>query len=434
MNLQYLFRQPHRENTFFCLGTQKWTTRVKKSKDYSLSFYYFNFISMPANSSADEKEPDWGPLLWRYEKPRPRKMLSLDGGGMRGILTLEILLEMERKLRETLKQGDDFRLADYFDYIGGTSTGAIIAAGLSLGKSAQELLDFYQEKGEAMFDKAFLLNKVKYFYNDGPLAKELKKTFGDGDLCLSSGAFKCLLLIVTMNRSTDSPWPISNNPFAKYNHPVRPDRNTKVKLYQLVRASTAAPVYFKPETLQWDAANPEKTFVFVDGGVTPYNNPAFLLYKMATLPAYKLCWKTGEKELLIISVGTGASPSPGVYDNVLDTLKELPNNLMYAMQVDQDVNCRMTGRCTFGAQIDRELGSLIPDQPIDKDMGRQFLYARYNADLSQEGLEAMRLGHIDSQQVRKMDSVKYLDELREVGRAAAREVSMAHFGSFVPQP
>src|SRR6478609_8007061 len=98
----------------------------------------------------------WGPLQQRYETPQPRKILSLDGGGIRGVLTLEILLELEKQLKEALNANDNFRLSDFFDYIGGTSTGAIIAAGLSLGKSAKEMLDFYEQKGEAMFDKAFL--------------------------------------------------------------------------------------------------------------------------------------------------------------------------------------------------------------------------------------------------------------------------------------
>jgi patatin-like phospholipase/acyl hydrolase len=65
----------------------------------------------------------------------------------------------------------------------------------------------------------------------------------------------------------------------------------KIPLWQLVRASTAAPVYFPPEVLQRDSTDPSKTFVFVDGGVTPHNNPAFLLYRMATEPAYRLNWK-----------------------------------------------------------------------------------------------------------------------------------------------
>ncbi|KAA5538854.1 patatin-like phospholipase family protein [Adhaeribacter rhizoryzae] len=388
------------------------------------------------------KKSIWGPLATRYETEQPRKILSLDGGGIRGVLTLEILLELERQLKTELKQDDNFRLSDYFDYIGGTSTGAIIAAGLSRGMSVQQLLDFYEQKGEAMFDKAFLLKKVKYFYNEGPLVKELQNTFGKGDIDLQSGDFKTLLLVVTMNRSTDSPWPISNNPVAKYNEVSRPDCNLRIPLYQLVRASTAAPAYFRSETLQWDPKNPEKTFVFVDGGTTPYNNPAFLLYRMATQKPYGLNWKTGEKNLLIVSVGTGSAPSPGGYDNLLETLKELPNNLMYSMQVDQDINCRTVGRCIFGAPIDRELGDLIPlDEEnniigLDSDANRHFSYVRYNADLSQKALDELSLNHIDSDEVRQLDSVEQIDNLREVGRVVGKsQVKVkTHFRNFINQP
>lgn len=382
---------------------------------------------------------NWGSLAQRYEKEQPRKILSLDGGGIRGVLTLEILLEIENQLKAELKKEDNFRLSDYFDYIGGTSTGAIIAAGLSLGMSVNELLKFYEDKGEAMFDRSFLLKRVKHFYNDGPLLKELKNTFGEGDINIASDRFKTLLLVVTMNRTTDSPWPISNNPNAKYNRPDRPDCNLKIPLYQLVRASTAAPAYFRPETLQWDPNDPEKTFVFVDGGVTPYNNPSFLLYKMATQAAYGLNWKTGEKNLLIVSVGTGLAPSAGVYNNLLDTLKELPTNLMYAMQVDQDINCRTVGRCIFGAPIDRELKDMIPldsnGQPLsmDTDANKHFLYVRYNADLSEQGLKENGLNHIDSDEVREMDSVKYIPQLREVGRAVGKNqvIVKEHFKYFI---
>jgi predicted acylesterase/phospholipase RssA len=338
----------------------------------------------------------WGNLADRYEKKQPtRKILALDGGGIRGVLTLEILLQLETQLKKETGGGDDFRLSTFFDYIGGTSTGAIIAAGLSIGLSVQQLLDFYEQKGASMFDKAWLLKRVKYFYNDGPLLQELKNTFGTGDISLESGSFKSLLLVVTMNRSTDSPWPISNNPLAKYNEKTRPDCNLRIPLFQLVRASTAAPAYFRPD-----------------------NNPAFLMYRMATQAPYKLNWETGEKKLLVVSVGTGSAPSPGAYDNLLETLKELPNNLMYAMQVDQDINCRTVGRCIFGATIDRELGNMTPVDAkgnileLDSDASRHFSYVRYNADLSQKGLDDAGLKHIESDDVRQMDSVKYMPQLR----------------------
>lgn len=372
----------------------------------------------------------WGNLGHRFETSRKRKILSLDGGGIRGVITLEILAKMEQDLRKELGRDADFRLCDFFDYFGGTSTGAIVAAGLSIGMSASELLDFYTKKGKDMFDKTSLLRKWKSLYESGPLLQMLQDTFGaDTDMDIANGAFKSLLTVVTMNRTTDSPWPISNNPMARYNAKHRADNNQNIKLYQLVRASTAAPAYFPPETLQWDPNDPAKTFVFVDGGVTPYNNPAFLLYRMATLPAYNLQWEKGEDKLLIVSVGTGSAPSEGEYRNLGNTLMQLPTHLMYAIQVDQDINCRTFGRCTFGSHIDRELGDMIPEE---SGTDRDFLYVRYNADLSEQGLKALGLGHLDAEKVRQMDSVKHIKDLQLVGaKTAVDQVDIAHFESFV---
>src|SRR5215472_4377434 len=91
----------------------------------------------------------WGHLEERFGTERPRKLLALDGGGIRGVLTLEILAEMERQIHDATGIA---RLGDYFDYIGGTSTGSIIAAGLAIGMSATELLKFYQDFGAQMFE------------------------------------------------------------------------------------------------------------------------------------------------------------------------------------------------------------------------------------------------------------------------------------------
>ena len=215
----------------------------------------------------------WGHLEKRFGTERPRKLLALDGGGIRGVLSLEILAEIERKIAD--KTGIE-RLGDYFDYIGGTSTGAIIAAGLSIGMSAAELLDFYREAGVSMFEKNALLKRLKSFYTDEPLKVRLQGIFREknGDQAsLTSERLRCLLLVVTRNLTTDSPWPISSNPFAKYNDPERKDCNRLIPLWQLVRASTAAPVFFPPEILNWDPDDPNKTFVFVDGGLTPTTTP-----------------------------------------------------------------------------------------------------------------------------------------------------------------
>ena len=151
----------------------------------------------------------------KFATTRPRRLLALDGGGIRGVMTLEILRKIEQDLATATGKGASFRLGDFFDYIGGTSTGAIIAAGLAMGKSVQELVDFYIEAGPLMFEKSSLIGRLRSFYQADPLRKKLNSVFGErtlgaDDLC-------SLLLIVTRNATTDSPWPISNNPFAKYN-------------------------------------------------------------------------------------------------------------------------------------------------------------------------------------------------------------------------
>jgi uncharacterized protein len=387
----------------------------------------------------------WGALAEKYEvKPGeelpPRKLLALDGGGIRGILTLEVLLRIEQVLADATGKGAAFRLGDFFDYIGGTSTGAIIAAGLARGMSVQELLDFYQQAGPAMFDKAFILNRLKYLYNSQPLAEQLKKTFGETTNLLPE-YLKCLLLVVTRNVSTDSPWPISSNPLGRYNATARADCNLRIPLWQLVRASTAAPVFFAPEVIPWDPNDPAKTFKFVDGGMTPYNNPAFLLSRMATQAPYRLNWKTGERNLLLISIGTGSAAhlDTDVYAqaNLVQNVANIPSALMYGAQVDQDINCRMVGRCVYGDTIDRELGDLIPRddngaiRPLSEDLGRAFLYARYNADLSSPWLNQRGLGDIDPGKVSRLDSVDYIPDLRRVGKNVAEDVKLEHFGPFV---
>ena len=389
---------------------------------------------------AENEVPSWGPLEKRFgagTEGRPRRLLALDGGGIRGVLTLQVLIRMEEILRERSGRGADFRLCQFFDYIGGTSTGAIIAAGLARGMSARELSDFYMEAGPAMFDKSFILFRLRHLYESQPLKEKLQQTFGE-KTTLAPEHLRSLLLVVTRNVSTDSPWPVSSNPFAMFNLPGLADCNLRIPLWQLVRASTAAPIYFAPEVIQWNPQNPAQSFVFEDGGLTPYNNPAFLLARMAMLPAYNLGWAEGERNLLLMSVGTGSAPKADaeVYaagKSALANLANFPAALMYGAQVDQDVNCRTVGRCLHGAPIDLELGDLVPRDaagepvPLSEDLGRKFLYARYNAELTAGWLSARGLGDVDAAKVSQLDSVEHIGDLVRVGQKLAEEVRPEHF-------
>lgn len=366
------------------------------------------------------------------KKTGPYKLLALDGGGIRGLITIEVLARIEATLREALGR-DELVLSDYFDYIAGTSTGAIIGTALSLGKSVAEVKEFYLDSGKKMFDKAFLFEvsrQLVYKYGDEKLAAKLKEVFGE-DSTFGSDKLKTLLMLVMRNVNTDSPWPLSNNPKAKFNDPNQPDSNLKLPLWQLVRASTAAPTFFPPEVVQLG----NREFIFVDGGVTPFNNPAFQLFLMATLEPYQLMWPSGEDKMLLVSVGTGLTPNinPDLKASKMWTpynAKTIPGALMLASQYQQDFLCRVFGKCVSGDPIDQEVGDLLESKgPLESKL---FTYARYNAELTREGLD--RLGGLDDinpKNVEEMDSTKYMDELTRVGEAVAQKVKAEHFANFL---
>jgi patatin-like phospholipase len=378
-------------------------------------------------------------LSARLERKGPRKLLAIDGGGIRGVLSLQILGEIETLLIQESKVAD-YRLADYFDYVAGTSTGGIIAAGIAVGMSVKEILDFYLHNGAAMFDKASIIRRLQYQYKSDPLALQLQKVFGE-ETTLGAPELETLLLLVMRNATTDSPWPITNNPFAKYNDIRHEMCNLNFPLWQLVRASTAAPTYFPPEVINCGG----KPFIFVDGGVTMYNNPAFQMFMMATVDRYWVntppegCgWKTGVDEMLIVSVGTGTSAGEN-YSlrpsemNLIFNATTIPSALMYAALNEQDFLCRVFGDCVSGPLLDREVDTMIPSRgPLDNKL---FRYARYNAELTREGLTALGCGDIEPSTVQKLDSIDALDGLQRVGEAvAAQRVNAEHFNFGIFKP
>lgn len=375
-------------------------------------------------------------LKTRITNKGPKKILALDGGGIRGMITVEVLAEIESQLSKKTGRGNDFRLAEYFDFVAGTSTGAIIAACISSGMRVSEIREFYLSSGDEMFDKASLLKRFRHTYGDEKLAKKLQDVFGKGST-LGTEKLKTVLMMVMRNATTDSPWPISNNPFAKYNQRTREDGsprdncNLDIPLWQLIRASTAAPVYFPPEVVKVGS----QEFVFVDGGITMYNNPAFQAFLMATVAPYKMEWQAGEDKLLVVSIGTGTSPQanadlePGEM-NLMYNATSIPSALMSAALNEQDLLCRVFGRCLAGDELDCEVGDL-KDAKGPVGPNKLFTYVRYNAELTQKGLKDLGLSEIKPEHVQQLDSVDYIPELQRVGRAVAKSVKSEHFARFV---
>jgi uncharacterized protein len=90
------------------------------------------------------------------------------------------------------------------------------------------------------------------------------------------------------------------------------------------------------------------------------------------------------------------------------------------------------GRCVFAAPLDREVGNLVPDVPIEKNLGRDFLYARYDAELTREGLDGLWFAGFDPARGAKLDSVEAIKDLLLVGRRYAEiQKAETHIGPFV---
>jgi hypothetical protein len=379
------------------------------------------------------------PTRRRYEARQsaagPKRLLALDGGGIRGAISIEILAAMETALRASYGR-KDLVLADYFDYIAGTSTGAISAAALSLRYSVDELRRRYQNLGRRVFAKQPLARRRRSIYADRILREQLEDTFGLGRT-LGDPDLQSLLLLVMHNVVTDSAWPLSNCTRSMYNDADRnlltpSDRNIDMSLTPLVRASTAAPIYFQPESIDVG----RHTFIFQDGGITPFNNPAMLLFLMATMPEYGLGWATGAENLLLVSVGTGSSPAvhPSLQKSSVTlgfNARNLPSVFMNGASVGQDLLCRAFGQCRFGPPIDREVRDRIGAESVG---GRSlFTYVRYEADLSDDGLAAAGITDTRARRrIRKLDAVDRMADLVRVGRHTAAHVDIgSHFSGFL---
>jgi patatin-like phospholipase/acyl hydrolase len=369
----------------------------------------------------------------RIGRPGPKRLLALDGGGIRGVIAIEILGVLESRLRDALGGRPDFVLADYFDYVAGTSTGAIIATCIAKGFSVERIRQFFREGARSLLTPAPLWRRFNYRYLAEGFAAKLKEELGEQTL--GDESLRTLLMLVLRNADTDSPWPLSNNPLAKYNDPKRPDSNLNFPLWQLVRASTAAPTYFRHEELVIKGVARK----FVDGAVSVYNNPAFLLFLMATLPEYRLRWPVGEDRMLLVSVGTGSlmTATDAVKASQMTLLynaRHIPSALLNAASVEQDLLCRVVGRCRFGEAIDREIGPLTAvDSDADALVRRKFTYVRYTPELTQTALDALGLADINALDVQPLLSAGHVEELERVGKAYAQQrCDLAHFGTHAP--
>lgn len=385
-------------------------------------------------------------LTNRFTSQGPKRILSLDGGGIRGALTLGYLEKIENILRERHKHiipEDKFRLHHYFDLIGGTSTGAIIAAALATGKSVAELKKLYRTLGRDIFGQkkavSFTINLgfwkkaitlfTNYKYKAGPLKQKLQEVFGDS--ILGDNTNKTGLCVMAKRFDTFSTWPVTNNPNAKF------FESNRFLIRNIVRASTAAPTYFIPEMI--DVGGGEYAS-FVDGSLSMMNNPSFQLYLIATLKGYNCCgesktWKTGTDDLFIVSVGTGRNERKLKAEdwknpNLVKLAPEVAEQFLSDASEMVELMMQLLGQPAPGHKfriIDHEIGDLETDKA---GIEKLFTYVRYNALLTKNYLNAIGVTSIPDEQIEslnELDKADNVENLMLIGEKASENVFDSHF-------
>lgn len=231
-----------------------------------------------------------------------QKVLSIDGGGIRGIIPAMVLAEIERRTEK--------RIAEMFDLVAGTSTGGILALGLTKpgqdGKpefSAKKLIELYETEGGRIFSIP-VWHRIKSAggvleekYPSEGIEEVAKEYFGDVRLAQAHKE----VLVTAYEIEKRSPW------FFKRRHALDPNKKGyNPFMREVARATSAAPTYFEPLQL---TVGSEGDLAFIDGGVHS-NNPAMCAY----VEAMKI--HPEEKDFLVVSLGTGELTRNMPYEEV----------------------------------------------------------------------------------------------------------------------
>ncbi len=294
------------------------------------------------------------------------RILSLDGGGIRGIMTARMLQKVEEQLGSPLK--------DHFDLIAGTSTGSIVAAALCIGKTAEEIFDIYSEDGLKIFPYSSLISTqrlpliLKYGlsapkFSDQGLMSVLQKHFEDTKLAdLTPNPEEMMKSVKLLVPAYDT---ISRNPvvFKSWAH----DRwFAKLPLWEVCLSSSSAPTYFPAHQIQQD----EKEYSLIDGGVCANNPAACALAEGIKLLRESSSESVGDviEQIKILSIGTGDPATPIPWEQVRGWgLVQWGLRIADVfMDAPPDINRYITEQIMGGTASDRENRFLRLQFPLDQ--------------------------------------------------------------------
>jgi patatin-like phospholipase/acyl hydrolase len=245
------------------------------------------------------------------------RILSVDGGGIRGILPGTILMQLEKILQK--KDNSTRKIGDYFDMIAGTSTGGILACIYLMpgedGKakySAQEAVDLYIKNGHTIFDRT-IMEKITSAggiihekYSHDALYELLTTYFGDETL---NNFIKPSLI---------TSYEITDRKSIFFTSADASDDMYNFKIRDVARATSAAPTYFSPAHIESLSG---QIFTLVDGGMFA-NNPALCAYAEARKTNFSKVLNDADKkdkptaqDMIIVSLGTGSVKKQYHYDD-----------------------------------------------------------------------------------------------------------------------
>ncbi len=359
-------------------------------------------------------------LTARLTAEGPKRILALDGGGIRGTVAVGFIRRIEEILRERCGRGD-LVLADYFDLIGGTSTGAIIAACLAIGMSADQIREMYLQLGGDVFAKR-RWDVWNARYNAAPLKRHLTEVFGDrrlGDPSIRTG-----LCVIVKRADTGSTWPLLNHPAGQFY-----ESNRKILLRQALRASSAAPTFFTPVRIDLGDG---QSGAFIDGGVSMANNPAMQLLLVASLSGFPFHWNLGAENVLLVSLGTGHRPTLQdavklAHSSVLTWASQVPRLLIEDASWHNQLLLQLLSRSPTAWPIDMEVGDLSDDLLTDRPL---LTYLRYDIRLESDALVELGLDDLAprAESLFDMAAADNRFDLDRIGQAAAEaNVAAEHF-------
>lgn len=249
------------------------------------------------------------------------RILSLDGGGLRGILSGTVICYLEEKLRSETNSANA-SIGQYVDMIAGTSTGGILSlVYLSPDENhhykydAQKALEVYLDRGDEIFDVNLRqrLRSLGGVRDEKYSAAELEEALNDyfGDTKLSDLLKPCLI----------TSYNIRDRKTMFFTNTKAGDRLKNFYVKDVARATSAAPTYFEPARIKSLYGSP---YALIDGGVFA-NNPALCAYSEARTTDFKALLDREDKpsfptakDMVIISVGTGSVKTPYTYPEFKD--------------------------------------------------------------------------------------------------------------------